>query len=195
VQQESTGTLAQKQPPWLEGSGAQEATWYQPNVMMQQDDELDVAGSDLFIPKRLKNRHRALLDATPDDWACGAIRVLKCRLCPIAGFSSWEAFKRHCDKMEVHPREIHFCEFCGDFFARPDSLKRHRNNRPPQCRDADPDTAKTKRRETIVSHERFEVWLVWCLKTNKEIGMPFAQIIKEKYPNSSKKGSKQQSRQ
>ncbi|KAI0298511.1 hypothetical protein BC826DRAFT_1121796 [Russula brevipes] len=173
VQQESTGTLAQEQPPWLEGS-AQEATRHHPNIMMQQeDDELDVAGSGLFdIPKRVENRHFALLDATPYDWQLGGVQ---------------EALRQDGGA----PLEIHFCEFCGDFFARPDSLKRHRNNRPPQCRDTGPDIAETKRRETIVAHERFKAWLTSCLETKKEIGMPFAQIIKEKYPNSSKKGSRQ----
>jgi hypothetical protein len=89
--------------------------WHQPNSMVPQEDgESEAAGGDIFyIPRRLEKRHRALLDAKPADWARGTIRVLKCRLCPDAGFKNWGDFKRHCDKMEAHPREIEFCETAG----------------------------------------------------------------------------------
>jgi len=40
----------------------------------------------------------------------------------------------------------------------------------------------------------FEERLDRCLKSNEEIGRPFARIIREMYPNSSKRGSRQQNR-
>ncbi|KAI0284877.1 hypothetical protein BC826DRAFT_1053745 [Russula brevipes] len=113
---------------------------------------------------------RALLDAKPADWARGTVRVLKCKLCPDAGFKNWADFKRHCDKMETHPREIEFCETCGDFFARPDSLRRHRKSRPLRCTRVDENTAKEKRRKTIDAYETFKARLEQCLETGGTSG-------------------------
>ncbi|KAI0299868.1 hypothetical protein BC826DRAFT_993803 [Russula brevipes] len=96
--------------------------------------------------------------------------------------------------MEAHPRQIEFCESCGDFFARLDSLIRHRKSRPLRCLRVDSDTADEKRRKTVVAYEDFKAHLELCLETGEDIGMPFGQIIKEKIPDSSKRGSRQQSR-
>jgi len=96
--------------------------------------------------------------------------------------------------MEAHPASISFCDHCGDFFARRDSLKRHYKSRPIECRDVTPAVAETKRRETVRVHGEFEERLDRCLKSNEEIGRPFARIIREMYPNSSKRGSRQQNR-
>jgi hypothetical protein len=41
-------------------------------------------------------------------------------------------FKRHSETAEVHPLKIYFCDDCGDFFARSDSLKRHREHLPAE---------------------------------------------------------------
>ena len=66
---------------------------------------------DLFrIPRRLSKVHKALLEALSEDWACGAVCVLKYRLCPSADFRNWEDFKKHCKYMEVHLFEIFFCD-------------------------------------------------------------------------------------
>jgi hypothetical protein len=96
--------------------------------------------------------------------------------------------------MEAHPREIDFCEHCGDFFARPDSLMRHRKSRPRRCLDVDSKPANEKRGKTIVAYENFKARLEECLETGEDTGIPFGQLIKEEYPDSSKRGSRQQSR-
>lgn len=84
------------------------------------------------ISKHLNLNHGSLLYATPDDPAHGTIQELKCRLCPEAGFSNWNKFRRQCEKMEVHPRKISFCRHCGDFFACKDRLVQH-ESRPLEC--------------------------------------------------------------
>ncbi|KAH9985186.1 hypothetical protein BJV74DRAFT_847286 [Russula compacta] len=96
--------------------------------------------------------------------------------------------------MEAHPLKISFCDHCGDFFARRDSLERHCKNRPPECLEVGLEKAEAKRRETETVHREFQARLESCLKTGGEIGMPFSQIIKKMYPKSSKRGSRQQSR-
>jgi hypothetical protein len=152
---------------------------------------------DLFqIPRRLGKVYKALLKASSADWACGFVRTLKCRLCPSADFGNWEDFKRHCKYMEAHPFEIVFCDHCGDFFARQDALDRHRRSRPRACVDFDskPAMALSKRQVTEMVHEMFMKRLERCLKTNEDIGVPFSQLIKMIFPNSSKRGSRQQSR-
>jgi hypothetical protein len=139
------------------------------------------------IPKTFKAGHKALLVATQADWDRGAIQDIKCRLCPDTRLKTWEDFKRHCDTMEAHPLKIAFCNFCGDFFARVDSLERHCKNRPPECRDATPEKASAKRVETQKAHVEFTERLEVFLRTGEGIGKPFSQIIKDMYPGSSKK--------
>jgi hypothetical protein len=205
VQQGLTGVIAGEQPPSVEGSEDSEAaTRYQIDNTKPQEEKTvynaenskpeKAQGNLFYISRRLDKRYRALLEASSDDWARGAIRVLKCRLCPGAGFSNWADFKRHCREMEAHPVRILFCDRCGDFFARGDSLKRHRKLRPPECREVSPIMAETKRKETKKAHKEFKERLKHCLKTGESIGRPFAQVIREMYPRSSKRGSRQQNR-
>jgi len=68
-----------------------------------------------------------------------------------------------------------------------DSLKRQHKSHPAECRVVTPVMVmvEAKRRETERVHEGFEERLGRCLKSNKEVGRPFAKIIKETYPNSS----------
>jgi hypothetical protein len=154
-----------------------------------------VEDSSVFcIPKRLDKRHRGLLAATSVELARGVIPAIKCQLCPDADFSNWEDFKRHCDYMEAHPLNISFCDRCGDFFACPDSLRRHCGNRPPECLVVSLEEAEAKRRETERVHEEFKAKWENCFKTNEQIWKPFTQVIKEMFPKSSKRGSRQQSR-
>jgi len=203
VQQRSTGVIAQEQLLCVEGS-VEAATQYRIDSMMPQEEKTanDVENSEqgeaqgtlFYVSRRLDKRCRALLKATSDDWARGAIRVLKCRLCPGAGFSNWGDFKWHCREMEAHPARISFCDHCGDFFARRDSLKRHCETRPSECRVVSPIMAEIKRRETTKVHDEFKARLKRCLKKEEDIGRPFAQIIREMYPKSSKRGSRQQNR-
>jgi hypothetical protein len=134
--------------------------------------------------------HRALLASTPEDWLAGGVDQIKCKLCPDAEVKGWGAFKRHCCAAEAHPFEILFCNKCGDFFARTDSLGRHCGNRPPECLRFTPERleeASKKREETQRSHEEFMERLKRFVTTGDDIGTPFCQIIKEMYPASSKK--------
>ena len=202
VQGETTGTAAQEQLPWAEESEESAAWQYVSSVAQPQlvvssakDGEQEEAESGPFrIPKRLGERHRGLLKAATDDWARETILELKCRLCPGAAFSYWEDFKRHCDLMEAHPLKIFFCGFGGDFFARADSLARHCKNRPPEYLGVTPVEALAKRVETERVHGEFQEKLGRCLRDDEDIGTPFSQTIKEMFPGSSKRGSRQQSR-
>jgi ribosomal protein L13 len=54
--------------------------------------------------------------------------------------------------------------------------------------------AEAKRRETERVHEEFKAKLEHRLRTDEQIWEPFAQVIKEMFPKSSKRGSRQQSR-
>jgi hypothetical protein len=192
-------TIAQGELPWDEGSEDELTEQYTNSAVELQDIVISVKDGErgdegLIIPKRLSLRHRGFLWATSEDWERGTINVLKCRLCPDAGFGNWEDFKRHCDFSEAHPLKIMFCEHCGDFFARMDSLKRHQTSRPPECLSVTPTEAEAKRRETNKVYEAYKEKLEECLKNDDEIGNPFAQIITEMFPNSSKRGSRQQNR-
>ncbi|KAI0284924.1 hypothetical protein BC826DRAFT_129985 [Russula brevipes] len=60
------------------------------------------------IPRRLGKVHKALLQASSADWACGFVRTIKCQLCPSADFGHWEDYKRHCMYMEAHPLSYYF---------------------------------------------------------------------------------------
>ncbi|KAH9956447.1 hypothetical protein BC827DRAFT_1378610 [Russula dissimulans] len=159
-----------------------------------EGDWAEKSSTPFYIPRSVDTRHRDLLDTTSDDWARGTVRVLKCRLCPGAGFSNWEIFRRHCNTVEAHRDKISFCEYCGDLFACSDSLTRYYDSRPQECRNVSPAKVETERRETERVHAACEERLERCLKTNEDIGKAFAQIIKEMYPESSKTGSRQQNR-
>ena len=203
VQQVLVGATAPRQLIWVEGSVAG-GSWHHDNVQQEQATETSGPESDgdeeqeereLFgIPKRLKERQRALLAATPADWKRKAVDMLKCRLCPGADFSDWEDYKRHCDTAEAHPAGISFCNLCGDFFARGDALKRHCDKRPGECIDVTADVADRKRIETDRVHKEFETRLDLHLRTGKDLGKLFSWIIKAMFPESSKKGSREQSR-
>jgi len=202
--QESTEVTAWENQPWVEGR-EQIAMWQHENSVVQpqevsssgtevgQEDE-DAEGALFSIPKRLSQRHSGLLNATAEDWARAFVRVLKCKLCPDAGFCNWEGFKRHCDQSEAHPFRLSFCELCGDFFARIDSLKRHRESPPPECLCVPPEVALAKRRATEIAHRNFLERLERCLETGEDIGDPFSKIIMDMFPDSSKRGSRQQNR-
>ena len=147
-----------------------------------------------YIPKRLNAKYRPFLEAMPEDFTQGTLLVIKCKLCPGADFSTWDDFVRHCKTTEAHPLKIVFCNRCGDFFARCDSLRRHAKNPPSECLGVASHEAEDKRNETRRRHEEFKKNLGHYLETTEGMWTPFSQIIKEKYPDSSKRGSRQQSR-
>jgi len=199
VQQELVVTTAQGELPWIEGS-AEEATWHHSSSVVRQQGVVngandgergDVEARNFQIPRRLSQRQIGLLEATPDDLARGTVRELKCRLCPDIGLKNWEDYRRHCDFKEAHPLKLTFCSYCGDFFARTDSLARHRKNRPAECLGVTPEEARAKQTATVQVLEEFEGLLKRYLETNEEIGDPFAQRIKAMFPESSKRGSRE----
>jgi len=197
--QELMGATAQGKLPWFEGSEAELTQHYASSVVQQQDTVFSAKDGEredrgFKITRRLGQRHRDLLRATPDDWACGTVNVLKCRLCPDAAFANWEDYKRHCNFSEAHPLDIHFCKYCGDFFARTDSLKRHQTSRPPECLSTTPTEADVKRQTTNKAYETFKNKLEGFFRGEEEVGTPFGQIIKDLLPSTSKRGSRQQSR-
>jgi hypothetical protein len=168
---------------WFEGSAEEEAEYSTVQHKHKQEGAQD---KQLKIPKTFKPGHKALLAATEADWSRGAIQEIKCRLCDTR-LKTWDDFKRHCDTMEAHPLKISFCNHCGDFFARKDSLERHYKKRPSDCVSVIPEEAVRKRRVTQQLHKQFRARLEQALEKREDIGMPFSQIIKEKYPESSKR--------
>ena len=169
---------------WVEGSVDEEAVYDIDSTVQQQHEET----TELFaIPRIFKPEYGLLLQASEADLARGAVQTIKCRLCPQTRLKNFEEFKRHCRTTEAHPLEIHFCDPCGDFFARQDSLKRHLQKPPPECTKVTPVKAAEKRSVTRQEHRAFIQQLERGLMTGEDIGKPFCQIIKEKYPESSKK--------
>jgi hypothetical protein len=206
VQQEPTAIITQEELPLVEGS-MQGAMRGQSDRILQEEPEVFSTENDTFeetknivfhIPKRLKKDYKLFLDATSEDFERGALHVVKCKLCPGVTFKSWDHFTRHCKTAELHPLKLLFCDHCGDFFARGDSLERHSNNRASgECHDLSRQEAEAKRNETRAIHREFLDNTKAYLETNQETWTPFVQVIKEKYPNSSKRvkrGVGQQSR-
>ena len=192
-QQGRVEQASREQLIWVEGREEEEAMHHiRSTVQQQQQQEQEVEEEEesvarFKISRKLKPAHRELLVATEVDLARGVVQDIKCRICPNTPFKTWEDYKRHCDTAEVHPLELSFCDLCGDFFARKDALVRHRKHPPAECKKVTPEEAAAKRRETKKAHVEFVGHLRECLKTGEDIGKGFTQIIKEKYPESSKK--------
>jgi hypothetical protein len=90
--------------------------------------------------------------------------------------------------METHPLTIHFCQHCGNYFARSDACQRHCKNRLDKCLRVKPEIANAKRRATQRAHDEFIGRLEGYLTTGEgDIGMSFSNVVKDMYPNSSKK--------
>ena len=196
------GTTAQGQLPWIEGSEEHVTLDFTGNDVRQQDvvntvedGERELAEEDSFrIPKGLGERCQRLLMATPEERARGVVRMLKCVVCPKAGFSKWESFIRHCDRAEAHPEVLVFCRFCGDFFSRREARDRHEKSPPKECSNISLAKAAEKRMVTLQVHGGFKKELDAYLTSGGKMGEPFSQRIMKLYPDSSKRGSRQQSR-
>ena len=180
VEEAANGTLI-----WVEGRVDETVVQHSDSAVQQQQqqDEEENKRNMVRIPKKFKPVHRALLKDLKDGMVPEEIR---CRLCPDTKLKSLEEFKRHCETNEAHPLRLSFCDTCGDHFARADSLGRHRKKPPPECKMVKPEKAAEKRRETQLAHNEFLEMLEECLRTGGDI-VPFSQIIKGKYPESSKK--------
>jgi hypothetical protein len=154
---------ADGQLTWVEGSVEEEAVYHiNSTVQGQQQEE------------------------TKDE-KVGRFARSSAQLCPDIKLKTWEDFKlqaplRHHGGASL---KISFCDDCGDFFAR-GSLERRCRNPPTECFNVTPEKADAKRRETEKVHDKFRTRLEGFLRTGEDIGRPFSQIIKEKYPYSSK---------
>ena len=171
---------AEEQPPSVEGSVEVEVARHTDVGAQQQQGKT--------LPKKLSPEHRGLLAGTEKDWRDGRVAEIKCRLCPDTHLQEWDDFKRHCNSSEKHPRKIIFCDKCGDYFARPDSLKRHIKSPPEECRSIKSRRAEEKREATQRAHEQFIVRLNRFVETGEAIGEPFCDIVKRMFPDSAKKG-------
>ena len=175
---------------WVEGSVEEIAHRTDGAVQQQQQQQQkDETRREYFkIPKTLKTGCQALLVATQADWTRGVVREIKCRLCPDAKFKNWGKFRRHCDYMETHPLDIYDCKYCGTYFARSDSCKRHEKNGPDGCKQVTPEEAEEKRKATKRAHDEFKGRLEGFLTTGEEDkGMSFSKTMKDMFPESSKK--------
>ena len=191
-QQGRAGQTADGELIWVEGSVEEEPVQQGPveeqgqQQGQQQQEEAELKYHK--FPKKLKMGCKALLAAMQADRERGSVREIKCRRCPDTTFKTWDDYKRHCDTKEKHPLTIYFCDNCGDFFARTDSLDRHRKHPPAECISVTRAKADEKRRETQRMHDQFIARLREILRTGEEHAeIPFSQAIKEKYPESSKK--------
>jgi len=191
-QQEWTGAIAQGLT-WVEESAQGEEPQQMGGTGQQRQQVAQGgagAGELLFpIPGSLRERYSKLLAATEADRERGAINELRCRICPLARFSTWEGFKHHCDTTRVHPWDIYVCDHCGDYFGRSNSFMRHRKRRPRVCQKVVPERAEAKGRDIKQLHKDFKARMVRCLDDGRDIGIPFFRIVKAKYPSSSKKGA------
>jgi hypothetical protein len=175
---------ADGKPAWVEGSVDEEVVHHTESTVQQQHEET----TELFtIPRKLRPEHRLLLQTSEADVARGAVQAIKCRLCPDTTLKDFEKFKKHCKTSETHPLVIRFCDHCGDYFARVDSLNRHSDLPPAKCREVTPAMAAEKRRVTEEAHGEFVWRLQHALMTGGDVGRGFSEIIKERYPASVKK--------
>jgi hypothetical protein len=158
---------------------------HQTDSTVQQQTE---KATELFrIPRLLKPEQWQFLQTSEADLARGAVEAIKCRLCPKSQLKNFEEFKRHCRTSETHPLDLDFCGRCGDYFARPDSLKRHLAQPPPECRRVAPGRAAEKRRETLKAHKAFIEQMENALGAGQGISKGFAVIMKGLIPDSCKK--------
>ena len=194
VPQGSVGALEQGQPSWIVGRGVVETRRDTGSSEPQQivlpenaEDEEDLKE----IPENLSERERQMLQMTQAEDERGAVRVIKCRLCPKALLSSWVTFQRHCRSCEKHPSEIRFCATCGDYFARPDSGKRHlKKEHQEACRNTSREEADKKREKVERIFNAFDTELTKCLKNGLEIEPSFSDVVTKVLGNTSKKVSK-----
>jgi len=150
-----------------------------PQQIGQNDAESDRAGGeDLFrIPARLTERQHLMLQTTQADLGRQAVEDIKCKLCPNTQLSSWDDFERHCDTSEKHPLTVFFCDRCGVYFGRRDSLRRHIQTDTKACRDTTEDQAALRRRVTEQLFKDFNVKLDLCLRSGEDVGQRFAEIV------------------
>ncbi|KAF8274280.1 hypothetical protein EI94DRAFT_1825625 [Lactarius quietus] len=194
----SVGAPENAQPYRIEEREAE--TWRNtgssaPQQVVLPSAENAADGEDLLeIPGNLSARQRLMLQTTQAEAARGAVKVIKCKLCPKARFGTWETYKRHCKTCEKHPSELRFCPRCGDYFARPDSGIRHHSNKKYQeaCLNTSQQDARKKKQKVEQLLREFDARLEQCLRYGQDIGARFSDIVNKMLTNTSKKVSKQE---
>ena len=197
VSQGSMGALEQGQPSWIEEREveAQHDTGSAAPLQIDLQNAENVEDGDLHaIPRNLSVRNRSMLETTQADEERGAVRNIRCKLCPTVQFGKWETFKRHCKSCEKHPSKLRFCPKCGDYFARPDSEIRHREVKKYQdiCLNTSQEDAEEKKQMVEQILREFEAQLEKVLRNGEDIGSFFSDIVNKKLTNTSKKVSKQE---
>ncbi|KAH9021699.1 hypothetical protein EDB83DRAFT_95950 [Lactarius deliciosus] len=193
VSQGSVGALEQEQPSWIEEREQMEARYDVGSSVPLQSVENARDGKLYKIPGKLTERERLMLQMTQADEERGAVRVIKCRVCPEREFGGWLTFRRHCNSCEKHPSALKFCSKCGDYFGRPDSEDRHKGKKyQGACLSTSQDEAKQKEQKVGRLLEAFEARLKHCLRTGEEIRPLFSDVVTKKLTNTSKKVSKRE---
>jgi hypothetical protein len=183
-QQGWSADAADGTPTRVEGRVDEEVAHHTDKTVQQRNEKAGL----FYIPRIFRPEQWLLLQTTEADIARGAVEAIKCRLCPKAQLKNFEEFKRHCRTSETHPwAPLDFCKRCGDFFARPDSLKRHVANPPPECRRVTPVMAAEKHERTLREHDAFVQRMGDALREGQGIPEGFAVMMKKIYPESSKK--------
>ncbi|KAH8999862.1 hypothetical protein EDB86DRAFT_2907883 [Lactarius hatsudake] len=171
VSQGSVGALEQEQPSWIEEREQMEARYDVGSSVPLQSVENARDGKLYKIPGKLTERERLMLQTTQVDEERGAVRVIKCRVCPEKEFGGWLTFRRHCNSCEKHPSALKFCSKCGDYFGH---------------------EAKQKEQKVGRLLKAFEARLKHCLRTGEEIRPLFSDVVTKKLTNTSKKVSKRE---
>ena len=179
VPQGSVGLLTHEQPSWIVGREQVETRGEMGSPAQQQIvlPENAEDGEDLrAIPGTLTERHRSMLLTTQAERERGRVRIIKCKLCPgEEGFGSWATFRRHCKECETHPVEPHYCDWCGDYFARRDSKLRHQRSKEAACRETSNAVLTEKKEKVDRLFKAFEARLTQCLESGEEIKPTFSK--------------------
>jgi hypothetical protein len=195
VPQGSVGALEPEKPSWIvgrevvetqreTGSAGPQQIVFQENA--EDEEELHE------VPGHLTERQRLMLEMTQAEKDRGAVRVIKCKLCPEARpFGTWVIFVRHCNSCERHPSELGYCPTCGDYFGRLDSRKRHNEKRyQAACLGTKQFEAEQRKERVERFLKAFNDRLTERLKNGLDFKSIFSDVMTKKLSNTSKKISK-----
>jgi hypothetical protein len=195
VPQGSVGALEPEQPSWVVGREVVETrrdtgSAGPQQIVLQENAEDEEELHE--VPGHLTERERLMLQMTQAEKEHGAVRVIKCKLCPDARpFGTWVTFVRHCKSCEEHPSELEYCPTCGDYFGRTDSIDRHKKKRyQAACLGTKQYEAEEKKKRFERHLNAFNERLTDRLKNGKEFKSSFSKVMTKKLSNTSKKISK-----
>jgi hypothetical protein len=191
VPQGSVGALEQEQPSWIVGREVMETRRDTGSSGPQQivlpentEDEEDLKE----IPANLSERERLMLQMTQAEEERGAVRVIKCKLCPKARLSSWVIFERHCRSCEKHPSDSGSAQIAAitshvQTRENVTRIKRHQE----ACHKTSQDEAKKKRENVERIFYAFDAALTFCLKNGLEIGPRFSDVVAPRHSRTLRK--------